>query len=316
MFLLTIALAIWSVLEVTPTPGRPDSLQNLLVNAGRALNLREYAKARDYYDAAYQLDSNNVEVLRNLAILHTTVGDHPNALKLLLRAEQLAPEDPSVCNNLGTTYSVLNQPDKAVIYFERAHQLKPKNATYMTNLGLEYAKLGKMPQAMELAKQAIVLDTVTADIPIILGDCFSLQRQYDSADFYYSRAIALGGKTAKLFYQRGFARQNLKRSADAETDYRAAIQRDSTCRDCRQGLGVLFVTQGKYSDALEQFSQVVKLDSMFNPGWVSLGVMYAMTGQGEKADSVLYKLMAKDTTLGYRMVDLINLENSKQQKKK
>lgn len=316
MFLTIIAISFLSLLQVTPTPGRPDSLQTLLVKAGLALNQKEYIKARDYYDAAYQLDSNNVETLRNLAMLLSMAGDRKGAVTLLKRAESLAPNDPSILNNLGTIYSNREHPDTAATYFERALQFKPNNPTYMTNLALEYSRLGRNADAMKLAKQAIALDTTTVDIPMILGDCFAQDRRYDSADVYYTRAIMLGGKTSKLYYQRGYARQNLRRLGEAEFDYRESIARDSACRDCRQTLGVLYVTRGQYQDALDQFEQVVKLDSTYHNGMISLGVMYAMTGRGAQADSMLYRLMAIDSALGYRMVDLITLENSKQQKKK
>ncbi len=316
MFLLTIAISLWSLLGVTEQKGRPDSLQTLLINAGRALNLREYARARDCYDAAYNLDSNNIEVLRNLAILHSTVGDHKNALKLLLRAEKLAPEDPSVCNNLATTYSVMGESAKAISYFEKAVKLKPENSTYLANLGMEYARAGRGADGLEVTRKAAQLDTLTIDIPIILGDCFSTMKKFDSSDFYYSRAIAMGGGSTELFYQRGFARQNLKRMDDAESDYRAALTHDSTCRDCRQGLGIIMVTKGNYADALDQFRQVVIIDSTFAPGWVSLGVMLAVTGETDRADAILYRLFQADSALGFRMLDLINLENAKIKAKK
>ncbi len=44
--------------------------------------------------------------------------------------------------------------------------------------------------------------------------------------------------------------------------------------------------------------------------------MYAVTGEIAKADSILYQLMAVDTTLSYRMIDLINMENAKIKAKK
>jgi tetratricopeptide (TPR) repeat protein len=316
MLLLLVSTFFWFSLGSGSSSNRPDSLQSLLVHAGRALNTREYTKARDLYDAAYKLDSTNIEVLRNLAILHSTVGDHTNALKILLRAEQLSPEDPSVLNNLGTTYSVMNNSEKAAEHFQKALAVKPDNPTYLTNLALEYAKTGKMADALTTARAAAAFDTAAVEIPTIMGDCFLSQKQYDSADFYYSRSMSLGGHSTELLYLRGLARQNLKRMADAEVDFKAAIAQDSTCRDCRQAYGVVLVTKGKYEEALVQFARVVQLDSAFYPGWVSLGVMYSLTGYADQADSVLVKLMKVDSTLGYKMVDLINLESSKQKGKK
>lgn len=316
MLVLLVSILFWSALGTAPTGGRPDSMQTLLIQGGRALNSRQYAKARDYYDAAYKLDSTNIEVLRNLAVLHSTVGDHTNALKILLRAEQLDPDEPSVLNNLGTTYLVMKESLKAVEYFQKAVAVKPDNPTYLTNLALGYAKTGKMTDALTTARKAAAFDSTTIDIPTIMGDCFISQRQYDSADFYYTRSMALGGRSTELFYLRGLARQHLKRMVEAEADFKTAVTQDSTCRDCRQAYGVTLVTKGLYEEALIQFFRVVELDSTFYPGWVSLGVMYAMTGYGDQADSVLYKLMAVDSTLGYKMVDLINLENAKQKAKK
>ncbi len=316
MQMLIISLLFWLGLGTGSQPALSDSLQVLLIHGGRALNQKEYAKARDLYDAAYKLDSNNVEVLRNLAILLATAGDHRNALKILQRAEQLNPTDPSVMNNLGTTYSVLNDPNKAADYFQKAVNAKPNNPTYLTNLALEFAKIGKMTEALATARKAAPLDTASVDLPIIMGDCFMASRQYDSADFYYSRTLGMGARTAELFYLRGLARQNLKRLDDAELDLKTSVSIDSTCRDCRQTYGVVLVQKGHYEEALVQFARVVQLDSAFYPGWISLGVMYSMAGFPDQADSVLVKLMKVDSAMGFKMVDLINLENSKRKAKK
>ena len=78
------------------------------------------------------------ESSRNLGEAYMAQGNYTAALKELMAAEQLTPDDPYLHNDLGLTYMVKDRLDLAIRHFKKALALKPDYAPAMNNLGAAY----------------------------------------------------------------------------------------------------------------------------------------------------------------------------------
>ena len=78
------------------------------------------------------------ESSRNLGEAYMAQGNYTAALKELLAAEQLTPDDPYLHNDLGLTYMAKDRLDLAIQHFKKALSLKPDYAPAMNNLGTAY----------------------------------------------------------------------------------------------------------------------------------------------------------------------------------
>lgn len=75
--------------------------------------------------------------------------------------ETLAKADPNnvqVLYNLGIAYSELGQYDEAIIRLKRAVQLDPQHAHAWTGIGVAYQRMGKREQALEPMQKAVEAD--------------------------------------------------------------------------------------------------------------------------------------------------------------
>lgn len=75
--------------------------------------------------------------------------------------EALAKSDPDnvqVLYNLGIAYSELGQYDEAIIRLKRAVQLNPGHAHAWTGIGVAYQRMGKRAQAIEPMQKAVEAD--------------------------------------------------------------------------------------------------------------------------------------------------------------
>ena len=92
--------------------------------------------------------------MNNLAYLYAdNYGDKAMALKLSLRASQLAPEQQDVLDTLGYTLLKNNKAEEAINILEKANNIDVYNPTISYHLALAYIELRQSEKAItELEK--------------------------------------------------------------------------------------------------------------------------------------------------------------------
>ena len=73
--------------------------------------------------------------------------EYTQALRYLLKAKALRPNDSKILNNLGMTYFFKKNYKRSRIHLERAISSNPKNSDARNNLASLYFKLGKLNKA-------------------------------------------------------------------------------------------------------------------------------------------------------------------------
>ena len=89
------------------------------------------------------------EAARNLGEAYLREGNFTLALKELLKAESLNPDDHYLQNDIGLTYYGKRKYDKAVQHYKKALDLKRDYAPAMNNLGNAYMAQKRWDSAIE-----------------------------------------------------------------------------------------------------------------------------------------------------------------------
>ncbi|NNF99078.1 MAG: tetratricopeptide repeat protein [Desulfobacteraceae bacterium] len=133
------------------------------------------------------------EAHRNIGEAYMRQGNYTAALKELLQAETMNPQDPHTYNVLGLCYLMKRQYRESALAFEKAVDLKPDFAPAINNLGTAYLALQEWDSAIS-AFQKITNDLLyaTPHFPLSnLGMAYYNKREYATAKKYYSEALAL-----------------------------------------------------------------------------------------------------------------------------
>ena len=199
------------------------------------------------------------EALRNLGEEYYKRGDYTSALKELLKAEALYPDDAFLQNDLGLTYKAKKRLDLATKHFKKALDLKPDYAPAKNNLGTVYLDKKEWDTAIKYFKE------VSENM------------------LYATPQLSL----ANL----GWAYYNKKEFGLSETYYRKALDIEPKFINAERGLGLTYVAMGRINEAVEILESAVKNYPKFALLYDDLAKVYVLSHDHEKALDAYHKVI-------------------------
>jgi len=132
--------------------------QQLLEQAGQAINRRDLDEAERALAGLIALAPNHPEVLRLRAVCAHLRRRFTEAVELLRRADSIKPNDALIWNNLGSALGEIGDIDGALDAFRRSCELAPNTAAAWFNLGKALEQQGYVHEAQEALKRVIEID--------------------------------------------------------------------------------------------------------------------------------------------------------------
>lgn len=137
------------------------------LRAAIAMIQEDYSTAATYYNAAYQLEPDNVDYRNSLGIAFLQAGviafesgNYENALGLYVEANKYIPDVPELHNNIGFTFYATGQFEEALVAYNRAIELNPNYARAWVNVGDAALNLSQYQLAANAYNNALNLGAV------------------------------------------------------------------------------------------------------------------------------------------------------------
>ena len=133
------------------------------------------------------------EAKRDIGEAYMRQGDYTAALRELLEAAKLYPDDHIVHNDLGICYMNKKRMADAIAHFKKAVAIKPSYAPARNNLGRAYLALKEWDTAIGIFKE-ISKDALygTPHYPLSnIGLAYFHKGEYNSALRYYKEALKI-----------------------------------------------------------------------------------------------------------------------------
>ncbi len=115
---------------------------------------KKYAEAITEFDKALEADNKLGHVWNDRGTCYREMGDHTNALKSLLRAVELSPDNPEYLFNLGETLEMIGVMymsnkylDSAIQTFKMVVNQMPNNSSAWNHLGVCFKEMGKADES-------------------------------------------------------------------------------------------------------------------------------------------------------------------------
>ncbi|MDY6791920.1 MAG: tetratricopeptide repeat protein [Thermodesulfobacteriota bacterium] len=194
-----------------------------------------------------QLRKEQAEASRKIGEAYLKDKNYTYALRELLKAEEIYPDDHLLQNYLGIAYRLKGKPDLAINHFKKALKLKHDYAPARNNLGAAYFD----------------------------------KKDWDSAIACYKEVAEnlLYGTPHYPLYNLGRAYYEKKEYKLSEKFFLAAIEKRPNYFDALHGLGQTYIAMGRISEAVAALESIVKQTPKFANENVNLSMNYRLTAK-------------------------------------
>ena len=189
------------------------SESNLFDWGGELLLHRTLEPAIQVFQSAAEHYPNSPRMAIGLGIAYYARGNYDDAVKSLLKAADLSPDDARVYPFLSRAYdSSPSQADEVIARFRRYAEREPSNgrAQYYYAMSLWKGKRAQdssldLTQIGALLKRSIALDPSLAESHLQIGNLYSDQQKYAEAIPEYKKALELNSDLSDAHYRLGQA---------------------------------------------------------------------------------------------------------------
>lgn len=200
----------------------------LLKKAGLDIVLGNFSIARAHINSALRTDAYEPYAYYLRGRLYKTLGDTSEALSAYMTSLEVNPSYYDSYIEAGLIYAA-QKNDLAKDYYTSAIGLKPSSieawynkAMYLQETG--YRDKSRYNQAFACYDSILIRDEKFVGAFFNKGFIhLEYLQSYDSAAYYFTRAIELYPEYFQAFYNRGLAHESLNKLKLAEQDYRQAL---------------------------------------------------------------------------------------------
>lgn len=206
-------------------------------------------------------EEQRAEASRNLGEAHLAEGNYTKALRELLKAEKMNPDDPYVHNDLGLAYLAKENVEESVKHFKKALDLNEEYSAALNNLGSAYVEQGKWEEAIECFEKVTEdLLYMTPHYPLSnLGYVYYRLGQSHKAEKYYLEALEMKRDYPHALYGLGrvyLASGDLK---EAIRKLERAVEKAPETARFYMELGRAYKKNHEYNKALEAYKKAASL---------------------------------------------------------
>lgn len=251
-------------------------------------------------------------------------------------------------NSIGLCYHFMFQGEKAITHFidglKYCEKDPERTADLYSNIGMAHTRMNNFSDAIDNYRKSLKINTSIHDSASIavnyngLGDTFANSNRPDSAlvnflkSYYFFKKIKMADRQAIVIANLAAVYPNFPDSLDKALDYFNqawdSFQKlgwDHYEAEYKQGIGSIFIKQGKYNEAIIAFNESLRLTDKFNRGfslkklnYEGLAEVYKKLGDYKTAfeNYVLYTQFNDSMVQKEKYEQIINLEKQYETEKK
>ena len=215
-----------------------------------------------------KLDSEKLE-LQGLQLLQDAVQlirfqQYDLALPRAELATQLAPNNYDVWFILGSLYVQQDKLDRGIKVLNRAEKLAPEQAGVLLRLGEAYFQKGDYETAREKLEAGLEIEGgSSSDALFSLGNTYLKLAEYDQAIDVYEEAFAQEKTFWPALNNVGLVEYEQGNFAEAIAKWESVIEVDGKQAEPKLALAVALFTEGEVDKAIELGKSALELDSRY-----------------------------------------------------
>ena len=188
-------------------------------------------------------------------------GKATQALGELLKAVELAPDNPQIHNLLGIIYLEKGMNVQAAEHFQKALVLDPKYIEVRNNLGTAYLRLGRNQEAIKELNRAIESPMYSTPHYAYynLGQAYLALQDYEQARANYLKSLKLSPRYSLSLYGLGLTWKATENWEEAAEAFKKTIEYAPRFAPAHFELGEVLVRLNENSLARLAYQEVIQL---------------------------------------------------------
>jgi tetratricopeptide (TPR) repeat protein len=199
----------------------------------------------------------DAEAFAHLGLLEARQEHYAAAVPLYHKALALRPQMPGLRLNLGLSLFKSGAMREAIETFstllKSTSPSSPEAFRLATLIGLAHYGLGDYAAAVPFLRQATAADPQNLPFRLALAHCCLWSKQYQCVLDVYHEILTLNAESAEADMLAGEAMDEMKDSAGALQQFRAAVKADPREPNAHFGLGYLLWGSMQYDEAAQEF---------------------------------------------------------------
>jgi tetratricopeptide (TPR) repeat protein len=276
-----------------------------------ALALEQQGKTREAEAAWTGLsdrDPANPIPWAHLGLLAARQEHFLQAVGFYKKALALNPEMPGLRLNLGLALFKNGDYREALVFFTPLLKEQPDASDEKQRLavliGMSHYGLGDYAAAAPYLREASARDVGNLTLLLTLAHSCLLSKQYPCVVDAYHRMVVLNADSAEAHILVGEALDEMKDSAGAIREFRAALKANPQEPNAHFGLGYLLWTQKEYPEAAQEFQAELADVPGYTQATLYLADSYVQMNEMDKAQPLLEALVKGNPSLALARLDL------------
>lgn len=178
--------------------------------------------------------------------------------------------------HLGKCYLELRNYQLAETYFKKALELEPYNIECMGYYSIVLWQLKKSIELAYLSRLACEQSLFENWTWIVCANCFSEQKEHETALSFLKRAIQLKSNDSYVYCVFGFEFFYLDDYVSAKKSFETSIVLNKRNYNAWWGLGNIYFKQEKYDKALELFQRAIFINPINSVLYTYMGMAFCM----------------------------------------
>ncbi len=230
----------------------------------------EFDKVFDCLKLILEDDPTNEEALYKICFWTDFTGRNEESIRLHQQIIDEYPYSELAWFNLAASYQGLKLYEKAIDAYQYAITIDEKFDYAYRNMGDAYIRLRKYKEAIEALEKVNELAKPEDVIFEALGHCYDRLKNFAQARFYYRKASHMRQDDSKLFYKIActYYNEGQWESCCKQLEQAMKIHRLQSEYNLLMGESKLKLEQ--YKDAVQYFSNVVRIKPKNATGWEAL----------------------------------------------
>ena len=206
------------------------------------------------------IDANHFDSLVLLSNIYALNRDYQRAKELLIKANEIKPNNLSVLNNLGTAYKELGYEKESINYYEKIIKINPKHTNALYNLGVAFYNLKNFEKAKFFFKKTAEIQPNFARAFVSLANVYAELKEYENAVSNYQKAIEINPDLVSAHNNLGLVFRSLSDYENAINCYEKAIKIKPDHAGAYHNLALALKELGKFDQAIEAHVKAIKYE--------------------------------------------------------